>query len=110
LRLSRQFSKKRLLKRGVPPEKIQVLDSWQKSDLFTEEERVSLEYAEAVTIRSDAIGESLIAQLQKYFDEDTIVELTAFIAFQNLSSKFNSARGVPPQGFCDLPHHPMNVR
>tara|TARA_R110001592_G_scaffold363170_1_gene680905 strand:- start:2950 stop:3135 length:186 start_codon:yes stop_codon:yes gene_type:complete len=31
------------------------------------------------------------------------VELTGLIAFQNLSSKFNSALDVPPQGFCRLP-------
>ena len=31
------------------------------------------------------------------------VELTGLIAFQNLSSKFNAALGVPPQGFCELP-------
>lgn len=30
-------------------------------------------------------------------------ELTALISFQNLSSKFNSALGVPPQGFCQIP-------
>jgi hypothetical protein len=28
------------------------------------------------------------------------VLLTALIAFQNLSSKFNSALRIPPQGFC----------
>ncbi len=94
-----------LLHRGVPPEKIEVLHSWQESDLFTEEERISLDYAEAVTLRSDAIGEGLIERLKKHFDEDAIVELTALIAFQNLSSKFNSALGVPPQGFCRLPSH-----
>ena len=27
-----------------------------------------------------------------------IIELSALIAFQNMSSKFNSALGVPPQG------------
>jgi AhpD family alkylhydroperoxidase len=92
-----------LLKRGVPSEKIAVLNSWQKSDLFTEQERVALEYAEAVTLRSDAIDEGIMERLKKYFDDDAIVELTALIAFQNLSSKFNSALGVPPQGFCRLP-------
>jgi hypothetical protein len=35
--------------------------------------------------------------LKSHFDEDTIVKLTALIAFQNLSSKFNSALGVPPR-------------
>lgn len=34
------------------------------------------------------------------FSEDDIVELTALIAFQNMSSKFNSALDIEPQGFC----------
>ena len=36
-------------------------------------------------------------------DEDGIVELTGLIAFQNMSSKFNSALDIPPQGFCKSP-------
>jgi hypothetical protein len=44
-----------------------------------------------------------MSQLRQYFVDDAIVELTALIAFQNMSSKFNSALAVPPQGFCKLP-------
>jgi AhpD family alkylhydroperoxidase len=88
-----------LLKRGVAPDKVEALNEWQTSSHFTDCERVCLEYAEAVTLRSNAIGERLAEQLKKHFDDDGIVELTALIAFQNLSSKFNSALGVPPQGF-----------
>jgi hypothetical protein len=40
--------------------------------------------------------------LRRHFDDDAIIELTAVIAFQNLSSKFNAALGVPPQGFCSV--------
>lgn len=94
-----------LLKRGVPAEKIAVLDNWEERDLFTAKERVALAYAEAVTLRSDAIDEGLMARLKTYFNDNAIVELTALIAFQNLSSKFNSALGVLPQGFCSLPQH-----
>ena len=92
-----------LLKRGVAVGKVQALDAWQQSDLFSESERVSLEYAEAVTLRSHAIEERLMERLNEHFKDDTIIELTALIAFQNLSSKFNSALGVPPQGFCRIP-------
>ena len=92
-----------LLKRGVPVHKVEALDAWQGSELFSEPERVALEYAEAVTLRSDAAYDSLIERLKKHFDDNAIVELTALIAFQNLSSKFNSALGVPPQGFCRIP-------
>jgi hypothetical protein len=42
-------------------------------------------------------------QLRRHFDDDAIIELTGLIAFQNLSSKFNAALGVEPQGFCTLP-------
>jgi AhpD family alkylhydroperoxidase len=91
-----------LLRRGVAPDKIEALDNWRQSRLFSDKERIALEYAEAVTLRSDAIDEGLFERLKKNFDDDTIVELTALIAFQNLSSKFNSALGVPPQGFCRL--------
>lgn len=45
----------------------------------------------------------MIERLRCHFDDDGIVELTALIAFQNMSSKFNSALGVPAQGFCRLP-------
>ena len=91
-----------LLRRGVAPDKIKAFDNWRQSKLFSDKERIALEYAEAVTFRSDAIDGDLFERLKKTFDDDTIVELTALIAFQNLSSKFNSALGVPPQGFCRL--------
>ena len=83
--------------------KIEALENWQQSNLFSETERIALEYAEAVTLRSNAIDDELMKRLKKHFDEDATVELTGLIAFQNLSSKFNSALGVPPQGFCRIP-------
>jgi AhpD family alkylhydroperoxidase len=92
-----------LLKRGVAFAKVEALDVWQQSDLFSESERTALEYAEAVTLHSGDIQAGLMERLKKHFAEDAIIELTALIAFQNLSSKFNSALGVPPQGFCRIP-------
>jgi hypothetical protein len=42
-------------------------------------------------------------QVRRQFSDDAIIELAALIAFQNMSSKFNSALGVPAQGFCRIP-------
>lgn len=64
-----------------------------------ERERAALEYAEAVTITGKAVSDEVFARLSKHFDDDAIVELTALISFQNLSSKFNAALDVPAQGF-----------
>jgi AhpD family alkylhydroperoxidase len=91
-----------LLKHGVPQDKVEALNTWQTSGHFTDRERVCLEYTEAVTLRSNAVSRGLTEQLKNHFDDDGIVELTALIAFQNLSSKFNSALGIPPQGFCQF--------
>jgi uncharacterized peroxidase-related enzyme len=92
-----------LLRRGASPQRIEALSAWRQSVLFTERERAALDYAEAVT-RSDArVEDGHFERLRTYFDDDAIVELTGLIAFQNLSSKFNSALAVPPQGFCSLP-------
>jgi len=96
-----------LVNRGVPQNKIEALWEWQESPLFDATERVALEYAEAVTHSEYHVKEALIARLKKYFNDDAVVELTGLIAFQNLSSKFNAALDVAPQGFCRLPAVPL---
>jgi uncharacterized peroxidase-related enzyme len=92
-----------LSQRGVPDEKIGELDRWRDSRSFNEKERAALDYAEKVTLSQQGITDEHFAPLRAHFDDDAIIELTALIAFQNLSSKFNSALGVPAQGFCRIP-------
>ena len=92
-----------LLARGAGPRKVEALERWSESDLFDERERAALEYAAAMTITDRGVDDVLMARVRRHFDDDAIIELTGLIAFQNLSSKFNSALGVPPQGFCRLP-------
>jgi alkylhydroperoxidase family enzyme len=64
---------------------------------------VALEYADAITLSDLEVTDDVMARVKQQFDDDAIVELTALIAFQNMSSKFNAALDVPPQGFCRLP-------
>lgn len=92
-----------LLKRGVEMDKIEELSRWRDSNLFNTEERIALEYAEAMTATGTPVKDELRQRLKSCFDDDTLVELTGLIAFQNLSSKFNAALDVPPQGFCRMP-------
>ncbi len=92
-----------LAKRGVAMDKIEALTNWRDSPLFSAEERLALEYAEAMTVTGAGVGDALRQKLKGQWTDDAIVELTALIAFQNLSSKFNAALDVPSQGFCILP-------
>ncbi len=92
-----------LLKRGVSEAKVEALQNWRESALFDDKEQTALDYAEAVTRSDVEVDDDQVARLKQYFNEDEIVELTGLIAFQNMSSKFNSALDVPPQGFCEIP-------
>jgi len=91
------------LARGISNEKLQALEDFERSALYAERERAALAFAEAVTITGRAVDEALQTRLRASWDEDAIVELAALIAFQNMSSKFNFALGVPAQGFCRVP-------
>jgi alkylhydroperoxidase family enzyme len=92
-----------LAKRTGSMNKVDALERWQESELFDNKERIVLEYVEAITYTDRRVDDNLTQRLYEYFTEDEIVELTGLIAFQNLSSKFNSALDLPAQGFCRLP-------
>lgn len=83
---------------GIPVEKILALPDWSTDRRFTDDERVALEYAEAMTITGREVSDELFDRLRKYYDDDAIVELTMVIAWENSSSKFNRALRVPAQG------------
>ncbi len=91
-----------LLKRGVSEEKTEALSDWQNSSMFDDIEIAALKYCEAMTYSNKEVSKAHIDALKKHFDDDALVELTGLIAFQNMSSKFNSALDIPSQGFCKI--------
>jgi AhpD family alkylhydroperoxidase len=89
-----------VLKRGVDPGKLAELPIFEDSTKFSEQEKVALAYAEAMTWSDRQTTAKHFARLRAHFNDDAIIELTALVAFQNMSRKFNAALGVEPQGFC----------
>ncbi len=82
---------------GVSDEKIDALVNYAGSDLYSDAERVALEYADCMTITGREVSDELFGRLRQFYDEDELVELTATIAWENSSSKFNRALRVPSQ-------------
>ena len=87
---------------GASEEKIRQVAEAAASPLFTESERVALEYAEAMTVTGRKVTDEQFARLRAAFSESEIVELTAAVALENFRSKFNVALGIEAQGFCVL--------
>jgi alkylhydroperoxidase family enzyme len=85
----------------VPAEKIRAVPDWRSSDVFSELERLVLEYAEAMTATPPEVTDDLVEQLSTHLDEAELVELTAIVAVENLRSRINSALGLTAQGFKD---------
>ena len=83
---------------GVSDEKILALGDYATSPLYTEAERVALEYADAITLSDREVGDDLFARVRRFYDDDAVVELTEVIAWENASSKFNRALRIPSQG------------
>ena len=84
-------------------DKIDALPDYAKSELYSEPERVALEFADTITITDRDVSDELFARLRGFFDDDGLVELTATIAWENASSKFNRALRVPSQGLWKRP-------
>ncbi len=84
-------------------EKLAEVTTWRESTLFSEAERLALEYAERITYTDRRVDDALVAELKNHYSDAQIVELTAAIAMENFRSKFNPALGIEAQGFCMVP-------
>jgi alkylhydroperoxidase family enzyme len=82
---------------GLSNEKIIALPDYAASPLYDQAERIALEYADSMTITGREVSDEFFTRLREFYDDDQIVELTAIIAWENASSKFNRALRVPSQ-------------
>ena len=84
-------------------EKLGDVTTWRDSTLFSEAERLALEYAERITYTDQKVDEALVEALKKHYTDGQLVEMTAAIAMENFRSKFNPPLGIEAQGFCVIP-------
>jgi alkylhydroperoxidase family enzyme len=88
---------------GASLEKLQAVEKFRESRLFTEAERAALAYAEAVAATPTAVTDAVFEPLRAHFAVPQIVELAVTIAVEHFRAKFNTALGVQAQGLCILP-------
>ena len=82
---------------GLTDEKIEALQDYATHELYGEAERLALFYADAMTVTGLEVTDELFQSLRRVYTDDELVELTAIIAWENASSKFNRALRVPSQ-------------
>jgi alkylhydroperoxidase family enzyme len=87
-----------------------ALPQYNSSALFSETERLVLEYADAVTQTPVEVADTLFAKLREKFTDAQLVELTATLAWENYRARFDHAFGVEAEGFTRESYCAMPVR
>ncbi len=91
---------------GLDEVKASEVPRWRESSVFTPLERDVLAYAEAMTELPMTVTDELAGRLLDQLGPAAMVELTAVVAFANLTTRSNAALGIESQEFskeCELP-------
>ena len=97
---------------GLTDQELLALPRYRESDLFTERERLALDYTVGVMQTPVDVTDELFSRVQEHFSDEQLVEITALLTVVNLD-RFNAAFGVGSAGFsegmvCVLPDRPRN--
>lgn len=89
-------------KANVPAEKQSSLLAFADSPVFTEQEKVALEYTQTLCTPGAPVGKALTQKLRQHFSEREVVELTVAVAAEKFFNTINGALDIEPQGFANL--------
>ena len=97
---------------GFSDEELLALPGYRQSDLFTEREKLALDYTVAVMRTPVEVTDELFARMKDHFTDEQLVEITALLTVVNLD-RFNAAFGIGAAGFsegmvCVPPDRPTN--
>jgi alkylhydroperoxidase family enzyme len=79
------------LQQGVADEKLAAVWEFQTSPLFSEAERVVLEFA----VDAAAQPNELFARLKQHWNENQIVEIVSVISFFGFMNRYNDTMATP---------------
>src|SRR4051812_17374548 len=85
---------------GFSDEELLALPRYRASDLFTEREKLALDYTVAVMRTPVEVTDELFARMKEHFSDGQLVEITALLTVVNLN-RFNAAFGIGSAGFSE---------
>jgi AhpD family alkylhydroperoxidase len=85
---------------GLSDEELVALPHYHQSDLFTEREKLALDYAVAVMRTPVEVTDDLFSRMREHFTDEQLVEITAHLTLVNLD-RFNAAFGIGSAGFSE---------
>src|SRR5262249_40698173 len=80
---------------GVEEKKLAAVWEYQSNSLFSEAERVALDFAVAASVVPNAVTDRSFEDLRKHWSEEQIVEIVATIAMFGFLNRWNDTMGTP---------------
>ncbi|MEV6872147.1 carboxymuconolactone decarboxylase family protein [Amycolatopsis sp. NPDC051128] len=84
---------------GLDIERLKKIDDYATSSAFSRQERLAIAYADAMSADGVTVTDEQVAELEREFGRDGVIELTYQIALENMRARMNSALGIVDQGF-----------
>ena len=84
---------------GLDVDRLQHIDEYADSPLFTPTERLAIAYADAMTASPITVTDEQVAALREEFGDKGVIELTYQIGVENMRARMYSALGITEQGF-----------
>jgi len=85
---------------GLSDDELLALVHYRQSDLFTDREKLALDYTVAVMRTPVEVTDELLALLKEHFNDKQLVEITALLTLVNVD-RFNAAFGIGSAGFSE---------
>lgn len=84
---------------GISPEKLRLLNKWDQSAVFSDDEKLVLELADAMTATPARVSPDLRERLKKRFTTAQMLELGSAIAWENYRARSNRVFGFESEDF-----------
>jgi len=83
------------LRLGIPEEKFDAVWDYRTSPLFTEAERVAIEFTVAASSQPNDVTDELFARLKRHWTDGQIVEIVGVIALFGFLNRWNDTMATP---------------
>jgi alkylhydroperoxidase family enzyme len=80
---------------GMTDDKLEAVAEYRTSPLFTEAERVALDFAVAAASQPNAVTDALFERMKQHWTDAQIVEIAAAVALNGFLNRWSDTLAVP---------------
>lgn len=83
------------LRSGIEDEKLAAVWEYKTSPLFSDAERVAIDFAIAAASQPNDVTDELFDRMKQHWSEGEIVEIASLIAYFGFMNRFNDTMATP---------------